>query len=213
MEKSLQTLNRQEKLAVWSERIAACRSSGISVRAWCEGNGISTASYYKWQKKLFCLATQNSPQFAEVCVAPVARISATVHVGNVSVDIHAAADPTVMLNDFTGAEKVYIACGYTDLRRGIDGLASIVQQQFQLDPFTNTLFLFCGRRRDRIKALYWEGDGFLLLYKRLESGSFQWPRSEEEARLLTPQQYRWLMEGLNVEQPKAHRPVRGLENI
>lgn len=118
-----------------------------------------------------------------------------------------------MLNDFTGADKVYIACGYTDLRRGIDGLASMVQQQFQLDPFTNTLFLFCGRRRDRIKALYWEGDGFLLLYKRLESGRFQWPRSEAEAKLLTPQQYRWLTEGLNVEQPKAHRPVRGLENI
>ena len=52
-----------------------------------------------------------------------------------------------MLNDFTEADKVYIACGYTDLRRGIDGLASIVQQQFQLDPFTNTLFLFCVRRR------------------------------------------------------------------
>ena len=69
-----------------------------------------------------------------------------------------------MLNDFTGAEKVYIACGYTDLRCGIDGLAGIVQQQFQLDPFTNTLFLFCGRRRDRIKALYWEGNGFVLLY-------------------------------------------------
>ena len=118
-----------------------------------------------------------------------------------------------MLNDFTGADKVYIACGYTDLRRGIDGLAGIVQQQFQLDPFTNTLFLFCGRRRDRIKVLYWEGDGFLLLYKRLESGSFRWPRSEAEVKLLTPQRYRWLMEGLNVEQPKAHRPVHGLENI
>ena len=61
-----------------------------------------------------------------------------------------------MLSDFTGADKVFIACGYTDLRRGIDGLASIVQQQFSLDPFTNTLFLFCGRRRDRIKALYRE---------------------------------------------------------
>ena len=118
-----------------------------------------------------------------------------------------------MLNDFTGADKVYIACGYTDLRRGIDGLASMVQQQFQLDPFTNTLFLFCGRRRDRIKALYWEGDGFLLLYKHLEGGSFQWPRSEAEARMLTAQQYRWLMEGLSVEQPKAHKPVRGLENM
>ena len=118
-----------------------------------------------------------------------------------------------MLNDFSATDKVYIACGYTDLRRGIDGLASIVQQQFRLDPFTNTLFLFCGQRRDRIKGLYWEGDGFLLLYKLLEGGSFQWPRSEAEARLLTPQQYRRLMDGLNVEQPKAHRPVHGLENI
>ncbi len=89
-----------------------------------------------------------------------------------------------MLSDFTGAEKVYIACGYTDLRRGIDGLAALVQQQFDLNPFTNTLFLFCSRRRDRIKALYWEGNGFLLLYKRLESGSFQWPRKESEARAL-----------------------------
>lgn len=104
-----------------------------------------------------------------------------------------------MLSDFHGADKVYIACGYTDLRRGIDGLATIVQQQFSLDPSSNTLFLFCGRRRDRMKALYWEGDGFLLLYKRLESGRFQWPRSESEARELTPQQYRWLMEGLSIE--------------
>lgn len=118
-----------------------------------------------------------------------------------------------MLNDFTGADKVYIACGYTDLRKGIDGLATMVQQQFQLDPFTNTLFLFCGRRRDRMKALYWEGDGFILLYKRLEKATFQWPRSEQKARELTPQQYRWLMEGLQVEQPKAHRPVTGLSMI
>ena len=118
-----------------------------------------------------------------------------------------------MLSDFTGADKVYIACGYTDLRRGIDGLAAMVQQQFDLDPFTNTLFLFCGRRRDRIKALYWEENGFVLLYKRLESGSFQWPRKESEARALTPQQYRWLMEGLSVDQPKAHKPVKGLKIV
>ena len=92
MEKSLQALNSQEKISVWSERIAACRSSGISVRAWCEENGISTASYYKWQKKLFRLAAQSSPQFAEVCVAPTAKISATVHLGNISVDIYSGAD-------------------------------------------------------------------------------------------------------------------------
>jgi len=118
-----------------------------------------------------------------------------------------------MLTDFTGADRVYIACGYTDLRCGIDGLASLVQQQFQLDPFSNTLFLFCGRRRDWIKALYWEGNGFVLLYKRLESGSFQWPREESEAKVLSPQQYRWLMEGLSVDQPKAHKPINNLEIV
>ena len=118
-----------------------------------------------------------------------------------------------MLSDFTGAEKVYIACGYTDLRKGIDGLATLVQSQFQLDPFTNTLFLFCGRRKDRIKALYWEGNGFVLLYKRLESGSFQWLRNGEEVRKLTAQQYRWLMEGLQIDQPKAHKPMAGMSMV
>jgi transposase len=59
----------------------------------------------------------------------------------------------------------------------------------------------------------WEGDGFLLLYKRLESGSFQWPRSADEVQALTPQQYRWLMEGLKTEQPKATKKVSGLSVI
>ena len=95
----------------------------------------------------------------------------------------------------------------------VDGLVRLVQQQFELDPFTNTLFLFCGRRRDRIKGLYWEKDGFILLYKRLEQGAYQWPRSESEVKVLTPQQYRWLMEGLQIEQPKAHRPVTGLTTV
>ena len=77
-----------------------------------------------------------------------------------------------MLNDFTGADKVYIACGYTDLRKGIDGLARLVQQQFELDSFTNTLFLFCGRRRDRIKGLYWEKDGFSKEYRNCGNGYY-----------------------------------------
>ena len=80
-------------------------------------------------------------------------------------------------------------------------------------PFTNTLFLFCGRRKDRIKALYWEGNGFVLLYKRLESGSFQWPRNGEEVRKLTAQQYRWLMEGLQIDQPKARKTMAGMSMV
>lgn len=100
---------------------------------------------------------------------------------------------------------MYLVTGYTDLRRSIDGLVTIVQGKLELDPYNSALFLFCGRRRDRIKGLLWEGDGFLLLYKRLDNGSFQWPRNETEALLLTPQQTRWLLEGLKIDQPKAIR--------
>lgn len=113
-----------------------------------------------------------------------------------------------MLNDATGFDKIYIACGYTDLRRGIDGLSSIVQNTFDLNPFQNILFLFCGRRTDRIKGLLWEGDGFLLLYKRLENGNFQWPRTETEAMSISPQQFRWLTEGLTLEPRKIVSKVQ-----
>ena len=112
-----------------------------------------------------------------------------------------------MLGDISKAENIYIACGYTDMRKAIDGLAAIVKENFAMDPMANNLFLFCGKRRDRIKALYWESDGFVLLYKRLETGRFQWPRSEKEVRLLSTQEFRWLMEGLCVNQPKALKPV------
>ena len=92
--------------------------------------------------------------------------------------------------DMSRVRNYYIAVGYTDLRRGID-----------------SLFLFCGRRTDRIKALYWSGDGYILLYKRLSNGNFQWPRSEAELRKLDAREFRWLMEGLKVEQPKAIKKV------
>ena len=87
-----------------------------------------------------------------------------------------------MLNDFTGADQVYIACGYTDLRKGIDGLARLVQQQFELDPFTNMLFLFCGRRRDRIKQNEWLLEQLKLSKKKL------FGRSSEQAEQMVIEQ-------------------------
>jgi transposase len=113
-----------------------------------------------------------------------------------------------MFGDISKAEKMYIACGHTDMRKNIDGLIAVVQQNFQLNPFQNSLFLFCGRRRDRIKALYWEEDGFVLLYKRLESGRFQWPMSPEAVRSITNQEFRWLLEGLSVDQPRAVKKLK-----
>ena len=104
-----------------------------------------------------------------------------------------------MLSNFR-FENIYIACGYTDLRYGIDGLAATVKEKFRLNPFSpEIIFLFCGRRNDRIKALVWEGDGFLLLYKRLEAGSFKWPRKEEDLRELSYEQFSRLMQGFTID--------------
>jgi transposase len=105
------------------------------------------------------------------------------------------------------ANKIYICCGRVDLRRSIDGLAAMVQQVFKLDPCDRSLFLFCGKRSDRFKALYFDGDGFILLYKRLERAGYQWPRRELEAQQISERQLRWLLEGLSIEQPKALLPV------
>lgn len=114
-----------------------------------------------------------------------------------------------MFNDAAGFQKIYLATGYTDLRRGIDGQASIVKFNFNLDPFQkDILFLFCGKRTDRIKGLIWEGDGFLLLYKRLEIGGFSWPRTAEEALEVTQEQYCRLMQGIEVIAKKPIREVR-----
>ncbi|HZK01977.1 MAG TPA: IS66 family insertion sequence element accessory protein TnpB [Anaerovoracaceae bacterium] len=91
-----------------------------------------------------------------------------------------------MLAELSGFLHIYIACGRTNIRKSIDGLAAIVAQNFHLDPFEKNLFLFCGRKRDKIKGLLWEGDGFLLLYKKLEGGTFNWPKDLQEVLEITP---------------------------
>lgn len=107
-----------------------------------------------------------------------------------------------MLRDADPASfaSIYIVCGYTDMRFGIDSLAAIIETRYHLSVFVpGTLFLFCGRRASRIKGLVWEGDGFLLLTKRVESGHFTWPRNSAEVRKLKPYQFTWLMQGFAID--------------
>lgn len=111
-----------------------------------------------------------------------------------------------MFLDYSKLDGLFVICGATDLRKGIDGLAAIVQYEYNLDVYQNALFIFCGRRSDRFKMLYYDQNGFLLLYKRLDQGKLRWPRKKEEIRQLTHQQLRWLMEGLDINQPRAIKP-------
>ena len=117
-----------------------------------------------------------------------------------------------MFNDAVGFKKIFLKVGYTDLRKGIPGLTAMIRESFGYDPYEkNVLFLFCGRKADRIKGLVFEGDGFCLVYKRLSTNSrFQWPRSEDELKEITPQQFKWLMEGLTKEKDKGTGNTAGV---
>lgn len=105
-------------------------------------------------------------------------------------------------------EHIYLACGATDLRKSIDGLAALVQQVFALDPFSQAWFVFCNRHRDKLKVLRWDTSGFWLYYRRLERGHFQWPATPDGAtRLISRRQLQWLLDGLALEQRQAHPVV------
>ena len=105
-----------------------------------------------------------------------------------------------MLKEADGIWRVVLKTGRTDLRRGIDGLKAVISLN-GMDPLEKgTLFLFCGRRNDRIRGLTFEGDGYLMITKRLSGQNrFQWPRNEEDMKNITMEQYRNLMEGFTIE--------------
>lgn len=96
-------------------------------------------------------------------------------------------------------KRVYLACGHTDMRKNINGLTSIVESGFKLDPFDGALFVFCNRKRDRLKILEWDGDGFWLYFKRLEKGHFKWPAPGSDATMiLTGLELGYLLGGTRV---------------
>lgn len=106
-------------------------------------------------------------------------------------------------------ERVYLACSNTELRKFIDGLAVIVKECFELDPFSPCLFVFCNGKRDKLKVLQWEYNGFWLHYLRLERDTFHWLSEKETAPMnISPRQLRWLLDGLPIEQKQAHREIK-----
>lgn len=108
-----------------------------------------------------------------------------------------------MMHSFVNA-WVYLALGVTDMRKSINTLSLLVEEQMGHDPFSGSLFAFCNRKRDIVKVLYWDRNGFCLWEKRLEKDRFRWPESSEEVMMLTHRELQWLIDGMEVSPRDAH---------
>lgn len=110
---------------------------------------------------------------------------------------------------FDDIPEIYIACQPVDLRKGIDGYASIIQEEFVLDPGKDALYIFTNRSHNKLKCLYYDGTGFWLLYKRLNKGTFKWNFADQDVLEITRQQLGWLLDGLSVYQKRAFKAELG----
>ena len=107
--------------------------------------------------------------------------------------------------------RIYLACGATDMRRGFDGLSAQIQQEMSLDPFDGAIFVFRGKSGNRVKLMWWDGQGLCLFYKRLEQGKFVWPSTKDGTAHLSNAQLSMLLEGIDWRRPKwTSRPVRAV---
>lgn len=110
---------------------------------------------------------------------------------------------------YMDGKPCYLACGATDMRKSINGLAAIVEGSFRLDPFARALYVFCNRNRDRLKILEWDGDGFWLHFKRLEKGHFKWPAEGETRTLnLSGEELGILLGGSKVELKLRRKDIK-----
>ncbi len=104
-----------------------------------------------------------------------------------------------------GNTQIYLAVGGTDMRKSINGLSSIVMDEFELDPFSGHLFGFCNKTRKIIKILFWDKNGFCIWHKRLEKERFCWPESEDDVINIDTRQMSWLLAGLDIN--SAHKQL------
>jgi len=106
---------------------------------------------------------------------------------------------------FIEPDDIYLHTGHVDFRKSINGLLAIVESELVLNAFTGALFIFCNKKQDKLKLLYWDKTGFALWYKRLEKHRFKWPKiSELNALSLSEQQLQWLLGGYDV---MGHSPL------
>jgi transposase len=106
-----------------------------------------------------------------------------------------------------GGVRIWLVAGFTDLRKGFDSLSALIQNRLQENPFTGDLYIFRGRRGDKIKVLWYSHDGLCLFYKRLSDGKFVWPQVSEGTIAMSAAQLAMLLEGIDWRRPKRTAPA------
>ena len=216
---------RQSKLAYWAPLFQEQKSSGLTIKEWCFQNSISFHAFNYWKHLAIASYVDSClPDIVPLMIPSVHESQANtsnsssvdsnstiaitindVHINISSSDIHLLSDIIKAVrklpdSNFSSFSGVYIVCGYTDLHYGIDSLAAIIEQKYKMNLFIpNTLFLFCGHSASKIKGLVWEGDGFLLLTKRVAYSRFSWSRTSDDLRSLSSEQFKWLMQGFSID--------------
>ncbi len=109
---------------------------------------------------------------------------------------------------FINVDTVHLHREPVDFRKSINGLSIIVESEMALSPLSGALFVFCNKKRDKLKLLYWDKTGFALWYKRLEQEKFNWPRRRREAVIeLDERQLHWLLQGYDITKMQPHRAL------
>lgn len=123
----------------------------------------------------------------------------------------------MLINMLQGIDKVYIAYGSTDFRKQIVSLCSIVKEKFRMNPYNRSAYIFCNKKRNSIKVLCYDKNGFILAQKTLldtNKMKFQWPRNSEELRKINKKQLDWLLSGLKLEQKTSFEDIEiDLKNV
>ncbi len=113
-----------------------------------------------------------------------------------------------MMRPAGSVPQVFLCANYVDFRKSITGLSLLVEQSLELDPFAEALYVFTNRRKDKVKILYWEKNGFCLWYKSLEKERFKWPRDLSTATVsLNGEQLNWLLDGFDLWHNKPHETL------
>lgn len=120
-----------------------------------------------------------------------------------------ATNEACVMRSISTFPQIFLYVKFVDFRKSINGLSVIVESELKLKPFSGALFVFMGRRKDRIKVLYWDKTGFCLWYKRLEEAKFSWKRSyEQDVLLISHEQLEWLLAGMDIWKIKTHAQLK-----